>query len=548
MLFPIRLIRRIAHGKALLAAVAWLAAIPCAAASCHGSPALEAKLRSQPSAKAYAELGEWFRDRRQFDCAADAFEKALQIDPNSARLAYLLGASLYSGGKVAEAIGPLQQSVRADAKSRESHLTLAAALDAMHEITQAEIEWRAALTLDPKSTTARKALSKDLLAAKDYGSEVALLRPAAGSHSDLTPDLTLDLAFAYGQMGLLQDANDLLRCALRFHPTSLPLAKALAATLVLQSRREEAANILETAMKKHPADLGTQVLYLRILVMQDDAEKGKELGSKLLKLAPNHWDVLYLNGVLERKGGNFVAARDHLQKAVRLNPSDLECRRNLGSVLDQLNDARGAKEQLAKAIELGSRDPQVRFELAGVLRKLGENQEADEQLRLYQQESQAKSDLTQAAAKSSFGDQKLAAGNLPEAIDLYRQALASAPGEALLAYKLAMALDRAGETAEERGALEQAIRNDPNLAEAQNQLGYLESRAGETVAAEKHFRLAAQAKPGFAKAWVNLAAMLFLEGKLPQAKEANERALQAEPDNPCAQKLKSALDSAQPPN
>ena len=59
--------------------------------------------------------------------------------------------------------------------------------------------------------------------------------------------------------------------------------------------------------------------------------------------------------------------------------------------------------------------------------------------------------------------------------------------------------------------------------------------------------MAVHASPGFAKAWVNLAATLYLEAKLPEAKEAVERALQAAPGNAQAQKLKSVLDSGQPP-
>jgi Flp pilus assembly protein TadD len=270
------------------------------------------------------------------------------------------------------------------------------------------------------------------------------------------------------------------------------------------------------------------------------------LGSKLLKVTPHNWEVLYLNGVLEQRAGEYVAARDHLQQAVALNPDHYESRRNLGSVLAKLKDNQGAREQLEKAIALGGHDPQVRFELAGVLRALGENEQAQEQFKLYQQEAQAKSDLTQAAAKAAFADQKLAAGEVQQAVDLYREALAAAPKEATLAYKLAMALDKAGDTVNERIALEQAIQIDPNLAEAHNQLGYLASRAGETASAEEHFRLAVRASPGFAKAWVNLAATLYLESKLPEAKEAVQRALQVEPGNLKAQELNSALDSAQP--
>lgn len=65
------------------------------------------------------------------------------MEPGSARLAYLLGVSLYSSGNVKESIAPLQQSVRLDSKVLQPHLILGAALDHVHDTTDAEIEWRA---------------------------------------------------------------------------------------------------------------------------------------------------------------------------------------------------------------------------------------------------------------------------------------------------------------------------------------------------------------------------------------------------------------------
>jgi Flp pilus assembly protein TadD len=529
----------------LLLAMACLRRSPCFAATCSASATLDAKLQAHPSAETYSERGMWFDEHREFGCAAEDFQKASQLNPSSARLAYLLGHSLYSSGNVADAISPLQHSVRLDPKMLKAHLLLAAALDQMNRTLDAEIEWRAALARDPKSATALSALSKDLLAEKNYSSEIALLGPRSHS-APSTSDLTLDLAMAYGQTGKLEEADEILRTALRAQPASLPLAEALAATLVLQAHRQEASGVLETAIKHHPTDLKLRVLYLWILVQQDEAEKAHLLATKLLAEAPHNWEVLYLNGVLERRAGEYEAARDHLQQAVALNPSHFESRRNLGSVLAQLKDPQGAREQLQKAIDLGDEDPAVRFELAAVLRTLGENQEAHAQLKIYKQEAQEKSDLTQAYAKSDFADQKMAAGDTQQAIALYREALAANPRDASLAYKLAMACEKAGDPTSERAALEQAIQINPKMAEAQNQLGYLDSRAGDTASAEDHFRLAVGASPAYAKAWVNLAATLYLDSKLPEAKEAVERALQLDPANPQAQKLLSTIETSQP--
>jgi Flp pilus assembly protein TadD len=539
--------RWIVRAAALVLPLACYTPASCFAAVCIAPAVLDAKLQSQPSAENYTKRGIWFDNHRQFGCAAEDFQKALQLNPNSARIAYLLGLSLYSSGNVADAISTLQGSVRLDPKLLEAHLLLGAALDQAHRTMDAEIAWRAALAIDPASATALGALSNDFLADKNYGAEIALLGPRFHA-APLTPELTLDLAMAYGQTGKLDDADEILRTALRAHPTSLPLAETLAATLVLQARRQEASAVLETAIKNHPTDLKARVLYLWVLVQQDEAEKAQQLASKLRMEAPHDWEILYLNGVLERRAGEYEAARDHLQQAVALNPTHIESRRNLGSVLAQLKDPQGAREQLQKAIDLGDQDPAVRFELAAVLRTLGENQEAENQLKIYKQEAQKKSDLTQAYAKSDFADQKLAAGDTQQAIALYREALAANPRDASLAYKLAMALEKTGDTENERLALEQAIQINPDLAEAQNQLGYLASRAGDTASAEEHFRLAVHASPEYAKAWVNLAATLYLESRLPEAKEAVMRALQLDPGNPQAQKLLSTMNSPQTQN
>ena len=370
----------------------------------------------------------------------DYNREAAKLQPDSAHLAYMIGLSLYNGGEVDKAVLPLQQSVRLDPTVVQSHLALAAALDHIQRIPEAEAEWRAALALDSRSAPALDGLARDLLGEKNFAAVIALLSAAPP-----TPERSVNLALAYTRTGRLDDASRVLRAAHDADPTSLPVSTALAGALIMQSRKQEAEDILKASIKEHPTDLGLKTLYLRMLVMNDDTDNAKQLGTELLAAAPQNWEVLYLNGVLERRAGDYQQARDHLEQAAQLNPQNVECRQDLGSVLARLKDAPGARVQLEKAIALGSEDPEVRFELAGVLRTLGLNDDADKQLKLYQQEAQKKSDLTQAGAKAAFGDEKLAAGEPLEAAKLYREALTYAPKESSLAYKLAMALDKAGD-------------------------------------------------------------------------------------------------------
>ena len=76
---------------AFAGAVALAIAHPLWAASCVGPAALEARVQSHPDAGAYEALGIWFGENDKSECAAQAFQAGLKLDPDSARLPYLLG-------------------------------------------------------------------------------------------------------------------------------------------------------------------------------------------------------------------------------------------------------------------------------------------------------------------------------------------------------------------------------------------------------------------------------------------------------------------------
>jgi tetratricopeptide (TPR) repeat protein len=280
-------------------------------------------------------------------------------------------------------------------------------------------------------------------------------------------------------------------------------------------------------------------------VLNGDFATARPIARKLLAAHPKDFDFLYLNGILENEGGEFAQARKHLEAAIAIDPNYYNAHYNLGLVLVELKDFPAAKEHLEKAIELGATEPQVHFKLATVLRTLGENDQAKEQLNLYQEGTQAKNNRTLAASKSAEAAKETAAGNAAKAVSLYREAFEATPKDAVLGYKLALALDRTADTAGERTVLEQVIQIEPGFALAQNQLGYLDSKDGDPTSAEEHFRQAVHAAPGYTQAWISLAATLGMESKFPEAQEALESALKLEPDNTEAQQLRKDLTAAQ---
>jgi len=513
-----------------------------ASAACSAPPAMKARIQARPTAEAYAGLGGWFGDRRQFVCAAEAYAHAFKLQPHSSAYAYMWGLSLSSGGQFQKAVDPLQQATRLNPSDIRPHLVLAAALDRMKNTAEGEAEWRAALAIDPESAVALDSLSQHFLDRKDYSSVIALL-DKPGKERLRTPAQSLNLGVAYAGRVELDKAYNVLREGLNNNPDSLPLANELAVVLMLLGRDQEAYAVFDLALARHPGDQPTQILYLHTLV-SSSSEKAPELGRKLLAAYPDQWEVLYLVGVLESREADFEHARAHLERSVALNPGYYQAHDELGSILAKQGDLPGAREHLEKAIALGDNQPEVQYDLAKVLQRLGDTAQAQEKLRIYQQLKKARSETTQAAGKAEVGDQAMATGDPAKAASLYKEALENDPDEPLLYYKLSKALDKLKDLAGEKAALQRAIQLNPSLAEAQNQMGYLAARDGDLAPAEGYFRAAVGASPSYTGAWINLAATLASEEKWQDARQAVGRALEIDPDNAEARELGQALAAA----
>ncbi len=513
----------------------------CAAGSsvCEPPQALQAKLQSQPKADTYAEAGKWYADHGKYGCAADAYQAVLKQEPKSAQFWYLLGLNLLRKSDISGAVKPLQQSIDLKPEELKPHLLLATALDQLNRSADARLEWLAALKIAPHSDVALDGASKNLLATHAFDAVIALLGPQPKGEV-----LTLDLASAYQGVGSPDQAIEVLRKGLEAIPSSGALSRALITYLTLQQRYQEAAKLGEKLVRQFPRDLDAKILYLHVLVLNDDEDLARPLAHKLLSAAPHNFGVLYLNGVLENKSGNYAGGRTFLKEAVALNPNFYDSRYNLGIALANLNNPQGAREQFEKALALGPSEPGVRVEYAKVLRTLGETALAAEQLKLYQQEQKAKVDRTLAASKMAQADKELADGDPKKATELYRDAVAALPDNEKLNYKLSVALDQIGDTAAEREALQKAVQIDPTMAIAHSQLGHLAFSGGDFATAEEQLREAVRAAPEYTDAWISLAATLATESRYPEAEQAVQRALEIDPHNANALELQKELANA----
>lgn len=503
---------------------------------------MEARIHAYPDADAYAALGVWFYKNHHAECAVDAYRSGLKLVPDSARLNYLLGGSLYVAGRLEEAVAPLKNAVRLNPKELQAHLLLGVVLARLGRNQEAASEWGAALKIDPDSKAALDDEAKSLIAAEDYASVIGSLRSAARDDN-----LTLDLAFAYRNMGMLKEAEQTLKQGLDANPGSDALTAALV-SLYDETNYAAATRLAEKIARQKPGDLEAQRIYLRTLVDIGDTARAVPLGRKLLAQAPHDSDLLNLNGELERKAGDYQAARKHLEEAVAVNPNDSDPRVNLGLVLVDLNDPAGAKIQLEKALALGKDEPQVHFELAKVLRTLGEAKAARQQFALFQQKQKQESDLAFAVSEAAQAADAVKAGDNKKAAGLYRQACAVEPKNVRLAYGLALVLDNLGDRVGERATLEHAIQANPHFVPAQFQLGHMDLQTGDYAGAERQFRLVVEDVPDNARAWAALAAALGAESHFEEARKAVATALRLDPNYAPALSLSRELVAGQNQN
>jgi len=509
------------------------------AAGCAGPPALESEIRGKPGASSFVRLGQWFESHHNYECAAQSYRSALKINPSSAPTLELLGNALYSLGDLKSADDSLQQSIKLSPAVASAHTKRARILEQLQRSEEAKSEWQAALKLAPTSVEALDGMSRHLIAEGDNREAIALLRAARPTPSSEV--LTLDLAQAYGKSGMLEEAETILKKMVAARPSSFPLTSALITVIVNKRFLKEAAALAGKYAAAHPQNFEAQRLYLRVLITAQDNVQALPLAQRLLHSYPNDDYLLYANGWLELQAGSFSEARRHLEESVSLNPNFSSAHFHLGVVLAKLNQPQEAKQQFEQVLALGNQQPEAHFELAKVLKTLGETQEAEHQLALFQEAKDAESQKNLIDSITSKAEQELAKGNAQNAAALYREALQTNPNDALLNYKLSVALDQAGDTAGERAALEKSVQIDPDMAIAQNQLGYLDSHDGDPTAAEEHFRQAVRAAPTFTDAWINLAATLGMESKFSEAEAAVANALKLEPENAQGLQLKEDL-------
>lgn len=354
----------------------------------------------------------------------------------------------------------------------------------------------------------------------------------------------------------------------------LPDLDAMAVTVQEQIRAERAA-LERTVQTEAPtdADLARAFGVMGQLLMAAESVAAAEPYFVWAgRLEPNVPRWPYYLGHLHRLQGKLELAGAYFERALALDPRDvaalvwlgrvrldegradeaarfytraLDERPGLFAALFGLGRAalvRGANDEavghLEAALAAEPRASAVHYPLALAYRGLGRTAEAESHLRARGDAQPAPPDplmeevaglLRSAVIFEGRGDRALTRGDMPAAVEAFRQALALSPDRRALKQKLATSLALAGDVPAALDLYQALLDEDPNFAEAHYSLGALLAGSGRLEPAIERFAAAVRADPTYLQARLQLAHALRRAGRAESALVVYQDALAIDP-------------------
>jgi tetratricopeptide (TPR) repeat protein len=137
-----------------------------------------------------------------------------------------------------------------------------------------------------------------------------------------------------------------------------------------------------------------------------------------------------------------------------------------------------------------------------------------------------------ALAHDNLGSAFAQTGRFAEAAEQFDLALQLQPDLTEAHFNMARALARLGKLPEAVGHYEEALRLNPHDAEAHSELGNTLLALGKVPEAVQHWEQAVQIKPDYAEPRNNLAVALAQAGRIPEAVEQFRQVVRITPDDP----------------
>lgn len=328
---------------------------------------------ASPTLVEHEQAGIAAQKQGQLDVAISEFQKATELNPDSATAFFDLGAAYMQAHRYGDAIEPLKKAVELKGEFPGLHESLGYALLSQGYTAEAIPQFQAA--------NSREGLGIAQLENGDLADAVNNLEAALASHPD-----NADLLYYFGRAtGLLsQQINDKL---LSSYPNSARGYQSLAENYSALHQAKQAEEAFQKAIKLRP-DLPDLHLALgEVYAHAGEWDKAEEEFRAEAKLRPGSAETAFQLGSALLQNGHLDEAREQLALANQLQPDMPETLYAMGKAASMHGDSSAATDDLKRVIALepsGSLAAQTHFTLAGIYRKQGKSAQAQREMEQYQ--------------------------------------------------------------------------------------------------------------------------------------------------------------------
>lgn len=311
-------------------------------------PVLEA---NQADVELLALAGQAQMQGRHFAKAADYFQAASDLAPQTASLHTSLGLSRLGAGESARAVAELEQATTLDDKNGKAGILLAMTHLRNQEYDKALLAVAAMEKHDGKNPLLQNLKGGILLSKHDL----------AGARAGFEQALALDPAYLpaldnLAQMDLAEKKPERARqryeAALAKDKENVGLMTGLSKLALTQNNSAEAVRWLERATADHPEAL-TPALQLATLYLRTGArEKALKLAQATLASHPADPDALALLAQMQTANGNYEAGLENYTKLAALQPASAAVQLRIAYAKVALKDTDGALDSVKKALRL----------------------------------------------------------------------------------------------------------------------------------------------------------------------------------------------------
>lgn len=417
---------------------------------------MQAAVSASPGNAVFADaLGSLYAQQQNWLLADQAFQEAIQIDPNFTMAHLHRGIALENEhsatpgdvGQLQQAIDELSRAAQLDPQNALAELELGKALAAAGRDEDAVQHFEQALKLSPSFIDADNELAMALQRTGAVQDAIPLFEKVVAAQPQNTAALS-NLALALVQTGKAKDAVAYIQRVLGIAPNDPGAHQILGVAYLQQSNVDDALREFRAALAVTPDSPQLHYNLGLALKLKDDLPDAVKELEEAARLDPESPDAPYTLGILYMQTGRFDEAVKNLTQSLARRPGNGDGWAVLGSVYRQQSKNEDAANALRKAIDLLPNQPGPHITLASVLQDEGKKDEAAV-------ERKKAADLTRVAVNrqraqfaTNTANSYLEKGQIADAVTHYQDAINSDPTFAEAHRQLAIAYEREGRIAD----------------------------------------------------------------------------------------------------